>query len=105
MRVAAVDGEHARVATRVREQLIDALVHSAAPADYVSPARIALRRLAAARGALDALELELVLRARLDGATWREAASDLGVAPTTLRSRLERGSHPRPRFEDARQEE
>jgi DNA-directed RNA polymerase specialized sigma24 family protein len=100
-----VEGEHARVATGSREQLIDALLDPAGRADYVLPARIAVRRLAAARGALDALELELVRRARLDGATWREAASDLGVAPTTLRSRLERGSRPRPRFEGARQEE
>jgi DNA-directed RNA polymerase specialized sigma24 family protein len=49
--------------------------------------RRALRALADARFALDRLEAALVRRARVDGATWREVAADLGIPQTTLRER------------------
>jgi DNA-directed RNA polymerase specialized sigma24 family protein len=78
--------------------LIDALFGLGPPVEYVPPSQLALRTLADARVALDGLERELVLRARLDGVTWRDAAVELRVSPTTLRARVARGSRPRRGF-------
>ena len=47
----------------------------------------ALRELVALRAVLDSLEKGLVVRARLDGATWLDLAAPLGVSKQGVRKR------------------
>ena len=49
--------------------------------------RAGLRELVAARAALDSLESELVVQARLSGCTWAELARDLELTPGGVRRR------------------
>ena len=62
------------------------------------PSRIALRQPTAMRPQVDELEAVLVVRARLDRASWRELGGDLGITAqvrfggTACETRTDRGS-------------